>query len=95
MTETGLRDGHGYGRLVEMLSLIEADLRAEGREVEADAIHHASRFASGSPSELLGESQVALERLLQVGAPLPKRTRALALEALRGIRSGFRAVGGG
>ena len=89
-----MSDPYGYARLLEMLKSIEADLRAEGREDDAAEIYRASRFASGSPSEFLGESRLALERLLQVGAPLAPATEALAREAVEGITTGFRSVGG-
>ena len=87
-------DPHGYGRLLETLRTIEKDLRASGRDADADEVHRATHFYIGSPSEFLGESRLRLERLLQFGAPLSTETEALAREAVEGITIGFRAVGG-
>jgi len=89
-----MSDSQGFGTLLEMLKRIEADLIAGGRNDEAAEIHRATRFASGSPSEFLGESRLTLERLLQVDPPLPPATEALVRAAVDGITVGFRSVGG-
>jgi hypothetical protein len=89
-----MTDPHGYGRLLEILKAIEHDLREDGRGTDADEVYRASRFASGSPSEFLGESRIALERLLDAGPPLQPTIEVLAREAVEGITKGFRAVGG-
>jgi hypothetical protein len=89
-----MSDPHRYGRLLDILKTIEHDLREDGRQTDADEVYRASRFASGSPSEFLGESRIALERLLEVGFPLQPTTEALAREGIEGITKGFRAVGG-
>ena len=87
-------DPHGYHELSRILNTVEAELRSEGRDIEADEIYRASRFAVGSPSEFLGESRIALQRLLDSGVALRNGTEEVARATIDEITAGFRRVGG-
>ncbi len=89
------QDRHGYRRLHDELRAIEAGLEQLGRSELADYIRNALRFyGTGSPSEYLGESRLALQRVLAADPDLPEEFRAALADQLSLIEQGQQRVGG-
>jgi hypothetical protein len=87
-------DPHGYGQLFASLTHIEDQLRALGKPKAAERINFATKFyGSGSPTELLGESRLALEAVLNEEANLSGGVIAEIRETLEKINEGFRHAG--
>jgi len=88
-----MNDPHGYDRLARALDFLVAELRAA--QLDSSGLERARRFQTGSPSEFLGESLLALEAVLRNVDYLPPSVAAF-IEALASeIRLGFERVGGG
>jgi hypothetical protein len=89
-----MSDPHGYDRLARALDFVAIEVRSAG--LDPSNIETARRFyGSGSPSEFLGESLVALETLVLDGAELPSSVLAFVQAVIAEIRQGFDRVGGG
>jgi hypothetical protein len=88
-------DPHGYRRLHDDLRAIEARLDQLGRSELAGHIRDALRFyGTGSPSEYLGESRLALQRVLAAGPDLPHELRAAVADQMSLIEQGQQRIGG-
>lgn len=90
---TAQPDPHGYIRLGRALAFVHGELEAEGQSMLAGRVARAMRFAGGSPSEYLGESEQALQTVLEDGH-LPPATSQFVRGILEEIGEGFRRVGG-
>ena len=86
-------DPHGYLALLRRLRFIADECRAAGLFDSAEAVGRAMKFSSGSPSEFLYESVVAIRPLVG-SAALPESIRRLCQELVRDIERGFQTVGG-
>jgi hypothetical protein len=87
-------DPHGYERPNRSLGFILGECQLAGDDVSTTSVASAMQFRSGSPSEFLGESQLALD-LVANRASLPDSIRAFAGALADEIRQGFERVGGG
>lgn len=87
-------DPHGYLELLTILKRIEAEVRGASDTNAAEALATASKFATGSPSEFLGEARLALRSVLSSGVSLSAETSELIRRAIEDINEGFRRVGG-
>jgi hypothetical protein len=82
--------------LYDYLISLSAALEAVGERGASVRVKHVSKFASGSPSELFGESRLAPPDVLAASAmKLPDMERARLREKIREIDQEFRLIGGG
>lgn len=89
------QDPHGYGHLHAELTRIAQELDRLGQPELGDQVRYALRFfGTGSPSEYVGESRLALEGVLADSTALPDELRARIAEQVMSIRQGQDAVGG-
>lgn len=88
-------DPHGYARLQAELGVIAEHLDRLGHAEPADVIRSAMRFyATGSPSEYVGEAKLALQAVLADGSSLPDELSARIAAQADLIQQGQDAVGG-
>jgi hypothetical protein len=87
-------DAGGYLRLRRALIFIGQELRETDETDSAERVERAIAFFSGSPSEFLGESLIALEGVLGRPAPLAPSMRAFVSALAAEIREGFDRIGG-
>lgn len=87
-------DPGGYLRLRRALTFIGQELRETDETESAEHIERAIAFFGGSPTEFLGESLIALERVLGGPVALAPPTRTLAEALASEIREGFDRIGG-
>ena len=87
-------DPGGYRRLRRALTFIGQELRETDETESAEDVERAIAFFGGSPTEFLGESLIALERVLGGPASLASSTRALAEALASEIREGLDRIGG-
>ena|SRR5688572_24549441 len=93
-SSTVIADPHGYQRLYRSLEFIAQECRLAGDDEATADVERAMAFASGSPSEFLGEAEIVLRRIASsraIGRSTARFADAMAME----IRSGFDRVGGG
>jgi hypothetical protein len=85
-------DPHGYRRLYRALHDIEQRLLASGDVEGAGAVHSASMFYGGSPTEFLGEARLALQTIA-AHEGLPDGLMSQVNGLIEEINEGFRRVG--
>ena len=89
-----MQEIHTNAGLTAFLTELASMLRSRGATHLVDSVHHASRFGSGSPTELLGEARIALIAVQSDDkAPLSDDERAAVAQAISTIDIAFRAVG--
>lgn len=81
--------------LLAYLLVLAERLRVGGQSELAGAVLSAGRFAQGSPSEFLDESQLVLERVSNARLKLFTTDEQSKLDSVIGdIKAAFRNVGG-
>jgi len=81
--------------LYKYLVALASALEGVGETEAGKQVLHASKFISGSTSELYGEARLLLPKILQTcGARLADLDRARLRETIAGIEREFQRVGG-
>lgn len=81
--------------LFDYLVWLTGELKSKGQPELSEEVRHASRFASGSPSEFLDETQEVLKRVQdQCIAVLSETQLADVASVIEQIERGFDKVGG-
>jgi hypothetical protein len=84
-------DPHGYDQLFASLIHMGEQLTASGKSKAAERINFATKFyGTGSPTEFLGESRLALEAILNEEVNLSGSIVTEIRETLEKINEGFR-----
>jgi hypothetical protein len=88
-----MEDKYGYVKLKSTLENIADKLNKEGYDDLANEVLRASKFYGGMPSEFMGESWLALRKVLACKNELSSETFELAESLCKEIKLGFERVG--
>lgn len=88
-----MEDKYGYLKLKSTLEIIAEKLIQENQQALANEVARATKFYGGMPSEFMGESWLALKKILGNKQKLSDDTVILVEDIYKQIEKGFERIG--